>query len=153
MSKVIVMDTTPLGVATQLPTTPERLAFHNWIADCHRAGHRIVVPEVADYEIRRELVRANNVAAIGRLDNFISAVPGRYVPITTTAMRLAADLWARARNVGMPTADRHALDGDVILAAQALTLGVPVDDVAVVTDNVAHLSRYVTAAHWQNIAP
>ena len=38
----------------------------------------------------------------------------------------------------------------MILAAQALTLGAPA---VVATGNLAHLSRYVTADLWQNIAP
>ena len=73
-----------------------------------------------------------------------------YLPLTTAAMRLAAGLWAQARRGGYPTAPDPALDGDVILAAQALSLGVPV---IVATDNVAHLSRFVTADLWQNITP
>lgn len=147
------MDTTPVGLAAQLPALPVRVAFHAWITDCKKAGHRIVVPEIADYGIRRELTRSNNSAALNRLDSFVMAAPGRYVPITTVAMRLAAELWAHARNSGLPTADRHAVDGDVIVAAQALTLGVPVGSVIVATDNVAHLSRYVASDHWTNIVP
>jgi predicted nucleic acid-binding protein len=115
------------------------------------AGVTVVVPEIADYELRREILRTRNRSAIARLDAFNGAEPGRYLPITTTAMRLAADLWAQARSAGTPTADRHALDGDVILAAQAITLAVP--GLIVATTNPAHLSRFVTAALWQNITP
>jgi hypothetical protein len=53
---------------------------------------------------------------------------------------------------GMPTADDKALDGDVILAAQAATLGSTEDQVVLATDNVGHLSRYVGAERWQDIA-
>jgi predicted nucleic acid-binding protein len=74
-----------------------------------------------------------------------------YLPITTAAMRQAAKFWAQARQQGRPTAGDQALDGDVILAAQAVTLGVA--DVVVATTNVAHLSRFVSAETWQSIRP
>jgi predicted nucleic acid-binding protein len=65
-------------------------------------------------------------------------------------LRLAADFWARARQHGYPTAPDPALDIDVIIAAQAIGLGVPV---IVATGNVGHLSRFVAAELWQNVAP
>jgi hypothetical protein len=45
----------------------------------------------------------------------------------------------------------QALDGDVILAGQAMTL--PISDVLIATTNVGHLSRFVPAETWQNIRP
>jgi hypothetical protein len=44
-----------------------------------------------------------------------------------------------------------ALDGDVILAAQAIVLEAP--DVLIATTKVGHLSRFVPADLWQNIEP
>ena len=72
-----------------------------------------------------------------------------YLPLTTAAMRQAALFWAQARQHGQPTAGDKALDGDMILAAQAATLGV--SDVKIATTNVGHLSRFVPAELWQNI--
>jgi hypothetical protein len=82
----------------------------------------------------------------------LNTLPGQvqYLPLTTAIMQRAAELWAAARNTGQATAPDHALDADVILAAQALSLSVPV---IVATDNPAHLSRYVPADLWQNITP
>jgi hypothetical protein len=60
-------------------------------------------------------------------------------------MLKAAELCATARRAGLPTAPPDALDGDVILAAQAMLsrgLGVAV---TVATDNVGHLARFVDA--------
>ncbi len=75
-----------------------------------------------------------------------------YDPIRTETMLLAAQLWAKARQAGQPTADPKALDGDVILAAQARLFDKAVGEAAVVaTTNVAHLSRFVPAFDWQFI--
>ena len=71
--------------------------------------------------------------------------------ITTTAMRRAADLWADARRGERPTAPDHALDGDVILASQAL--GLHPGEVVVATTNPRHLRRYVDAVRWADLEP
>ena len=77
----------------------------------------------------------------------------RYLPITTGVMLNAADLWAQVRNAGIATADIHALDGDVIVAAQALSLALAPSEFVVATQNVKHLSRFVPANLWTNITP
>jgi predicted nucleic acid-binding protein len=105
------------------------------------------VPEIADYEVRRELLRAEKVRGLARLDAL--AMRLEYLPLTTAAIRQAALFWARARQQGQPTASDEALDGDMILAAQAMTLGIA--DVVIATTNVGHLSRFAPAALWQSI--
>ena len=109
----------------------------------------VVLPEIADYEVRRELVRGRRVQGLQRLDALVDLV--EYLPLTTAAMRQAAVFWADARQRGRPTADDRALDGDVILAAQVATLESA--DGIVATTNVGHLSRYVHAALWRDIGP
>ncbi len=49
----------------------------------------------------------------------------------------------------MPAASDKAIDGDMILAGQALTFGSP--DVVVATTNVDHLTPWVSAAEWRDI--
>jgi len=107
----------------------------------------VLVPEIADYEVRRELLRANKVRGLTRLDALATLL--EYLPLTTVAMRQAAVFWAQARQQGRPTADDKALDGDVILAAQAMTLGAT--DVVIATTNVGHLWRLAPAALWPDI--
>jgi predicted nucleic acid-binding protein len=108
-----------------------------------------VIPEIADYEVRRELLRAGMFVSIVELDKLAQLVD--YLPLSTATMRKAAELWATARQQGRPTASDRTIDGDVILAAQALTLGA--SNVVVATTNVSHLSRFVHAEIWQNISP
>jgi hypothetical protein len=53
------------------------------------AGRRVIIPEITDYEVRRELVRANKQRGIARLDSLAGLL--EYLPLNTTAMRRAAD--------------------------------------------------------------
>jgi hypothetical protein len=54
--------------------------------------------------------------------------------------------------VGLITkADDKALDGDVILAAQAMSVKINVREVIVATSNLKHLSLFVDASFWQDI--
>ena len=113
------------------------------------SGTRVIVPEISDYEVRRELLRAQKWKGIERLDALVGML--QYLSLSTAAMRQAAVLWAKARQQGQPTAGDKALDGDVILAAQAITLDA--SNVLIATTNVGHLSRFVAAEVWQDIKP
>lgn len=147
MSKVVLLDTGPLGLVTNPKISSEGTACGRWLQAALAAGHRVIVPEIADYEVRRELIRANKANGLRRLDALIAVV--EYLPITTAAMREAAEYWASARQQGQPTASDQSLDADVILAAQAATLREP--NAVIATTNVGHLSRFTTASLWRDV--
>lgn len=151
----LFLDSQPLGLLSNPTPSSEGVAIMTWTGRILAAGHRIYVPEVIDYELRRELVRAGKTASIAELDSLKRLL--YYLPITTDAMVLAAELWAQSRNAGTPTGDPKKLDIDAILAAQALTegrsLGLSGPTVIVVTTNARHLSQFVTADLWTNIEP
>jgi len=112
------------------------------------AGVWVVVPEVTDYEVRRELLRLGDARSVDRLDTMRQL---GYEPITTPIMRRAAQLWAELRRQGRPLADRHALDADVILAATALELVERGHEVMVATSNQRHLEGLVPSARWEDL--
>lgn len=147
MSLVVLLDAGLLGLVTNPRPSPQSLAATQWLRALADAGSRVILPEIADYEVRRELLRANRKRGIARLDALANTV--EYLPITTEAMRQAAVFWAQARQQGQPTAPDNALDADVVLAAQATTLGLP--DVVIATTNVGHLSRFTRAELWNSI--
>ena len=147
MSRTVVLDAGPLGLVTNPKISPQSLACAQWLQALVASGVQVILPEISDYEVRRELLRAQKVKGIERLDALAGLV--QYLPLSTTAIRQAAVLWAKARQQGQPTAGDKALDGDVILAGQAMTLDAP--DMVVATTNVGHLSRFVPAELWQNI--
>lgn len=150
MSRIILLDAGPLGLLSQPRPTPMSLACRQWAANLTTAGAHLHIAEIADYEVRRELLRARKRRGVERL-NQLKADFG-YVAMTTATMLQAAAYWAQLRQQGMPTAPDLALDGDVILAAQAaLLIGIG-HDVVIATTNVGHLARLVPAEEWQKIA-
>ena len=147
MSRIVLLDTGPLGQVTHPKSTPANTACLHWFQNLLAQGNRVLIPEIADYELRRELLRAHKTQGLLRLDNLPNVA--EYLSLTKEAMRQAAAFWAIARQKGYPTASDESLDADVILAAQADTLNLP--NVVVATTNVRHLSRFVAADLWQNI--
>lgn len=150
MTRVIVLDTGVLGLATNPRGKPDAVACARWILDLVANREVVVVPEIADYELRRELILHHKLAGLAHLEAIRAQTS--YVPLNTQAMLLAADLWAQARRQGRKTADDKALDGDVILAAQASLLTHLGDEIVIATTNVKHLSLFVDARLWQDIA-
>ncbi len=149
MKPAVVLDSGPLGLLCHSRRSSITVAGEQWLVSLLVAGRRVIVPEITDYEVRRELLRIGKSAALVRLDDLAQAT--EYLAITTAAMRLAAELWAQARQQGRPTAGDKTIDSDMILAAQTLTLGS--QDVVIATTNVGHLSQFVPAELWQNLPP
>ena len=153
MSRVIVLDSGPLGLATKRRGVAGAESCRAWIRTCLQGGAAFKVPAIAYYEVARELDRIGNLPGLDRLNSFCEEEVGRYVPLTDQALRLAIKLWARSRNAGTPTSDPRELDCDVLLAAQALTIGIPESDLIIATTNVGHLSQFTPAALWTDIEP
>jgi hypothetical protein len=151
VARIVVLDAGPLGLASNRRGKSAVDRCQDWIRDLGAAGVRIVAPEIADYEIRRELLRVGATVGIGRLDRLIRALS--FDPITSAAMRQAAAFWAFTRQAGLVTAHPHALDGDCILAAQASLLGGPADVVTIATTNVRHFTALpgIDAKVWHTI--
>ncbi|WP_231749594.1 type II toxin-antitoxin system VapC family toxin [Tautonia plasticadhaerens] len=112
-----------------------------------------MVPEIADYEARREFLRQGAPAddLLANLDALSSAA---LLPLSRAAILKAAEFWALLRNEGRQTADDKALDCDTILAAQAVTATLPEDRVIIATTNVDHLCRFpgVEAQPWDYVS-
>jgi hypothetical protein len=146
MARIVLLDSGPLGMVTHPRRNPDVAA---WFAGLQRRGTAVLIPEIADYEVRRELVRAGRTIGVRRLDA-LGRVLG-YVHVSREVWLLAAQLWADARRIGRPTADPAALDGDVILAASARLLAAAGDQPVIATTNVDHLALFVDARPWHEI--
>jgi predicted nucleic acid-binding protein len=149
MSMIVLLDAGPLGMITNPKSSPENEACKNWLASLVYKGVEVIIPEIADYEVRRELLRAGKDRGLGRLDA-LKAMLG-YAPITTAVMLRAAEFWASARRMGRQSADDASLDADMILAAQAGALVRDGDETVIATTNVRHLVLFSSARIWREI--
>jgi predicted nucleic acid-binding protein len=147
----LFLDSGPLGLITHPQRSTEVIAVSEWLSRSLLSGSRVIVPAIVYYELKRELLRAQKTLSIGRLDAFVNAAPGRYLPLSDDALHMAAELWAKSRREGRPTAESKALDIDVILAAQALSFGATSSGVIIATTNPKHLAQFITAKHWSEI--
>ena len=149
MSMVILLDAGPLGLVTNPRASQETRECNQWLELLALKEIQVKIPEIADFEVRRELLRADKFKGIERLNDLQKYLD--YVPLTTQTMLKAAQFWAQVRKQGMPTADDKALDGDVILAAQATLIQDEGHEVIIATTNVGHLSRLAQAKTWRDI--
>ena len=148
----LLLDTMVLGSLCH-PREPRNRRVAEWLASVLiRLADRVTVylPEIADYELRRGLLELalkeglETHPRLARLDELGQHLD--YLPISTSAMRRAAKIWRRPKS-GRPTAPPDALDGDAILAAQAIEVGG-----TVVTENTDHFEGVVPAHRWEEVA-
>jgi hypothetical protein len=67
MSLIVLLDAGPLGMITNPKSSTENEACKNWLASLTYNGVEVVIPEIADYEVRRELLRAGKERGLGRV--------------------------------------------------------------------------------------
>ena len=149
MSLIVLLDAGPLGMITNPKSSPENEACKNWLELLVSRGVDVFIPEIADYKVRRGLLRAGKDRGLRRLDALKGLLP--YAPITTAAMLRAAEFWAAARRMGRQSADDSSLDADMILAAQAVTLGANGNETMIATTNVRHLESFAVAKIWRDV--
>jgi hypothetical protein len=144
---LIILDTTLLWLLIRPSNNQHVQQARAWVAARLSDGHRFAVAEINDYEARRELLRKSATSQVQRLDALIAR--SEFLPIDRQTMTSAAQLWAQLRASGQQTASDDALDGDVILGAQAILRSQradSVDPIIVATANTRHLSRICSSA-------
>jgi len=126
------LDAGPLGTITNPKSSPENEACRNWLARLACNGGEIAIPEIADYEVRREPLRSGKERGLGRLQKPPSS-------------------WATARKTGRQSADDASLDAGMTLAAQAGAFVRAADDTVIATTNIRHLALFASARIWREM--
>jgi hypothetical protein len=150
VARVVLLDSGPLNLLTMRPGSAaigDRCRA--WMLRLGATGWHFIIPGIADYEVRRELVRKGATARTALLDDLRATTA--FLPVDQDVLDRAADFWAAARKAGLPTASPDALDADVVLAAQAEFAASLGHTVTIATTNVGHLTRFADARLWETI--
>lgn len=164
---IVFLDTNILGlICNKNISFDECQQCKKWFDTLFLRGVRIVTSDLCHYEVMRGLISSSirlskagfqptNEAAPGIKSLELLKVDGflEFLPVSTEALDLAANLWARAFTSGQTTRDEKDIDIDIIISAQYQLLRdeFPGQRVIMATTNLKHLSIFCDAANWRDI--
>ncbi len=140
-----MLDSGPLGRLTHADYSRNG-EIRTWLAALLDRHATVFLPDIADYEVRRNLILENLTGSLANLDALPSLIT--YVPLATADLRQAAAIWAKSLRTGRTVGEPEELNADVIIAAQAIRLGT-----VIATDNIGHLAQFTEARPWTSIKP
>ena len=148
---IVIIDSGVLFTLISTSKVKEVTDCQDWFYYLLSRSALVVTSAICNYEVKRELIRRNKVPELDNLNQLKTLID--FLPVDEATLELAAELWAEARNKGLPTADDLSLDADVIICAQYQLLAekYPGRYVVIATTNVKHLSRFSEAKKWQEI--
>ena len=147
--KTVVLDSLPLAELCRRKIKNE---VGNLLLFLRNKKIALRVAEITEYELRRELLRAERYRSDNRLNKFY--LTERIIPIDRLALIKASEIWAEVRNSGMPTASNERIDIDTIMVAQSLTLKKDFEEVIILTGDPEDISRFchygIKVWKWQD---
>jgi hypothetical protein len=85
MNKIILLDSTPVGLITNPKKNEQAEKCQLWFDQHIYEDDTFILPEIVDYEMRRELLRANKLAGLEKLDRLKSLIS--YFPMGSNIKR------------------------------------------------------------------
>ncbi|GAA6619013.1 type II toxin-antitoxin system VapC family toxin [Scytonema sp. NUACC26] len=147
---IVLLDSSPLGLITNPRKNSTAIKCRRLIQELVKNKILVAVPEIIDYELRRELILSGS-DGVERLDR-LGELGLAYAPLTTEVMRKAAELWVWARKTGQPTAHKEKIDIDVILAAHSIVLSLETGKHTIIATSDSDHKRYkVDAVKWEDL--
>lgn len=121
-----------------------------WLYKLLAKGARVIIPDICDYEVRRELIRigSSSVKELNSLRELLDCYE-----VTFEVLAEAAELWAESRKISQPNKLEENIDVDCIIAAccHVLERDNPGQAVILATKNIKDFQRTTNCAHWQDI--
>lgn len=136
--KIILLDTGVLGKICNPKPVRNVQEFLDFLKE--EKNIDIIVPEICDYELRRNLLLENLDKSIRKLNKFRRI--DQLLFFDTNTMIIASEIWSDIRKQGNPTENKDSLDGDVILAAQAYQMKAYYEEVIVLTTNPKDIVKF-----------
>ena len=137
MTGLIILDSAPLGHICNSRNRNDYKKLKDFVKSL---SFSICVPEIIDYELRRNL----ELEGLRKSVNLLSQFQRRDQILRLESQDLieAAELWAWCRRRGKPTTENRGLDIDVILVAQSLSQLSRFDKVVILTVDIGDLSVF-----------
>ena len=111
---IVFLDSGVLHTLISSSKVKEVIDCQDWFYYLLSKGVLVVTSAICNYEVKRELIRRNNIREINNLNQIRTFID--LLRVNEPTLELAAELWAEARNKGLATADNLSLDADVIFA-------------------------------------
>ncbi len=99
MARLILLDSGPLGKIVRAPSKPHVVRCLAWLKTILATGAVVVIPDIAHYEVRRELLRIRAVGSLRRLDYALDPSIGfDHLTLTDDAIIKAAEYYTTRVN-------------------------------------------------------
>lgn len=137
MSHLILLDSAPLGYLCNPRNIEKTRFFKNKLKDLEVI---LYLPEIIDYELRRNLELEGFSKSINLLDQFRQR--HQILWLESDDFLKAAELWSWCRKEGYATTENKGIDIDVILVSQALSQLRNFYKVIILTADIGDLSIF-----------
>jgi toxin FitB len=137
MTGLIILDSAPLGFFCNPKNRDNYKKLSNFVKSLNFS---IGVPEIIDYELRRNLELENLQKSISLLSQFQQR--RQLISLESEDLIRAAELWAWCRKQGSTTTENKGIDIDVILVSQALSRKDFFNKVVILTIDTGDLSVF-----------
>jgi hypothetical protein len=134
---LIILDSAPLGFICNPKNKDSYRKLSNFAKSLNFS---IGVPEIIDYELRRNFELENLQKSISLLSQFHQR--DQLILLESEDLIRAAELWAWCRKQGSTTTENKGIDIDVILVSQALSQKNNFDKVVILTIDIGDLSVF-----------
>lgn len=152
---IVILDSNILGLLANPSELPESRECQDWLYSLLAKSVYVTSSELCFYEVKRGLLEAQKRGGIGQGIVKLEELRDQFeiLPVDRMVVDEAAEIWAKSRLAGKPSADEKALDIDIIIAAhyQVLFQEFPGRYVVISTKNIKHFKHFAEAQEWQNI--